>query len=308
MNIVEIISKKTMLSSSNVMSFINTAPYRYKKYYLNKNGGGVREIAQPSRELKIMQRLILEVLVPYLPVHENAFAYIEGKSIKRNALMHHKNEYFLKMDFSDFFNSIKPLDLRNVLINNGLETIPLSLILIDKLFFYKKTKKSGLSLSVGSPGSPLISNAVLYDFDVKVSELCERESITYTRYADDLTFSCREKGKLLEFQKEIVKILRKMKSPKLKINEKKTILASRAVSRRVTGIVINNDGELSLGRDKKRMISSLIHRYTLGQLIKDDIYKLKGYLSYAKHIDINFILSMNKKYGAETISSIAKYS
>ncbi|AXF60441.1 RNA-directed DNA polymerase [Leclercia sp. W6] len=308
MNIIEIISKKTMLSSSNVITFIHTAPYRYKKYYLKKNSGGVREIAQPSRELKIMQKLILELLVPYLPVHENAFAYVEGKSIKRNALMHHKNEYFLKMDFSDFFNSIKPLDLRNTLTDNGFETIPVNLNLIDKLFFYKKTKKSGLSLSVGAPSSPLISNAVLYDFDIKVTELCERQDIIYTRYADDLTFSCNEKGKLIGFQKEIVRILRKMKSPKLKINDKKTIYASRAVSRRVTGIIINNNGDLSLGRHKKRMISSLIHRYTLNQLNNDDILKLKGYISYAKHIDINFVSSMNKKYGAETLNSITKHN
>ncbi|HBQ65657.1 MAG TPA: RNA-directed DNA polymerase [Leclercia adecarboxylata] len=308
MNIIEIISKKTMLSSSNVITFIHTAPYRYKKYYLKKNSGGVREIAQPSRELKIMQKLILELLAPYLPVHENAFAYVEGKSIKRNALMHHKNEYFLKMDFSDFFNSIKPLDLRNTLTDNGFETIPVNLNLIDKLFFYKKTKKSGLSLSVGAPSSPLISNAVLYDFDIKVTELCERQDIIYTRYADDLTFSCNEKGKLIGFQKEIVRILRKMKSPKLKINDKKTIYASRAVSRRVTGIIINNNGDLSLGRHKKRMISSLIHRYTLNQLNNDDILKLKGYISYAKHIDINFVSSMNKKYGAETLNSITKHN
>lgn len=308
MNIIEIISKKTMLSSSNVMVFINTAPYRYKKYYLQKNSGGMREIAQPSRELKVMQKLILDFLVPYLPMHENAFAYIGGKSIKRNALMHHENEYFLKMDFSDFFNSIKPLDLRNVLVDNGFKNNPVDLSLIDKLFFYKKTKKSGLSLSVGAPSSPLISNAVLYDFDVKVSELCERKAITYTRYADDLTFSCSEKGALLGFQKEIVKILRKIKSPKLKINDKKTIYASRAVSRRVTGIIINNNGELSLGRQKKRMISSLIHRYTLGQLNKEDVYKLKGYLSYARHIELNFIFAMNKKYGVEILNSIAKYN
>ncbi|WP_313071193.1 retron St85 family RNA-directed DNA polymerase [Atlantibacter hermannii] len=308
MNIIEIISKKTMLASSNVITFIHTAPYRYKKYYLPKNSGGSREIAQPSRELKIMQRLILELLLPYLPVHENAFAYVEGKSIKRNALMHRNNEYFLKMDFSDFFNSIKPIDLRNVLLKNGYETIPLNLNLIDNLFFYKKTKKSGLSLSVGAPSSPLISNAVLYDFDVRVSELCKQENITYTRYADDLTFSCNEKGKLFVFQKEIAKVLRKIQSPKLKLNDKKTIYASRAVSRRVTGIVINNNGELSLGRHKKRMISSLVHRFTLGKLISDDIHKLKGYLAYAKHIESGFIVSMRDKYGADVIDSILKYN
>jgi len=56
------------------------------------------------------------------------------------------------------------------------------------------------------------------------------------------------------------------------------------------------------------MISSLIHRYTLGQLMVDDIHKLKGYLAYAKHIEGEFISSMNNKYGVEVINSIFKYN
>ncbi|AID92939.1 MULTISPECIES: retron St85 family RNA-directed DNA polymerase [Klebsiella] len=306
MNIIDIISKKTLLPSPNVMVFINTAPYRYKKYYLPKNSGGVREIAQPSRELKVMQRIIIEKIAAFLPIHESAFAYIKGKSIKENAQKHQKNEYFLKLDFSDFFNSIKPSDLRNALIKNGFENDAFNLLLIDKLFFYKKTKKSGLTLSVGAPSSPLISNAVLYEFDVQVTELCNKESITYTRYADDLTFSCNEKGKLIGFQKKIVKILRKIPSPHLRLNDKKTIFTSKSVSRRVTGIVINNDGKLSLGRKNKRKISSLIHHYTLNKLSVEDIYKLKGYLSYAKHIESTFINSMAIKYGVDTINAILK--
>ncbi|MBL3330166.1 RNA-directed DNA polymerase, partial [Klebsiella pneumoniae] len=81
-----------------------------------------------------------------------------------------------------------------------------------------------------------------------------------------LTFSCNEKGKLIGFQKNIIKILRKIPSPHLRLNDKKTIYTSKSVSRRVTGIVINNDGQLSLGRKNKRMISSLIHHYTLNKL------------------------------------------
>lgn len=306
MNIIDIISKKTMLPSSNVITFINTAPYRYKKYYLKKNNGSLREIAQPSRELKIMQKLILNILSEFLPVHENAFAYIEGKSIKLNALKHKENKYFLKMDFSDFFNSIKPIDLRNILIKNGFESSMYNLKLIDNLFFYKKTKKSALSLSVGAPSSPLISNAVLYQFDIELSEICRNENITYTRYADDLTFSSNEKGKLIDFPKVVYLILRKMHSPKIKVNNSKTIYTSKAVSRRVTGITINNQGELSLGRHKKRVICSLIHKFSQGELDNDEIHKLKGYLSYAKHIEINFIKSMEKKYGVELINSIKK--
>jgi retron-type reverse transcriptase len=308
MNVIEIIANKTMLPSSTVMAFIYTAPYRYKKYYLEKKSGGLREIAQPSRELKIMQRLVLDEISRFLPVHENAFAYVEGKSIKQNAAKHKDNAYLLKMDFEDFFNSIKPNDLIAILVKNGFDANDETIITLSKLFFYKKTKRNGLTLSVGAPSSPWISNAVMYIFDVAISELCIKEDITYTRYADDLTFSCKEKGKLIGFDKEVSNILRKIKSPEIKLNLKKTVRASKGVNRRVTGIVINNEGRLSLGRHKKRMISSLIHKYTLKQLGTEDICKLKGYLSYAKYIERSFIISMENKYGVDILNSIKKES
>ncbi|WP_447886364.1 retron St85 family RNA-directed DNA polymerase [Serratia fonticola] len=308
MNLIEIIADKTMLPSSTVMAFIYTAPYRYKKYYLEKKNGGLREIAQPSRELKIMQRLILDEISRFLPIHESAFAYVEGKSIKQNAAKHRDNAYLLKMDFEDFFNSIKPNDLISILVNNGFDANDETIITLSKLFFYKKTKKSGLALSVGAPSSPWISNAVMYIFDVAVSELCSKNNIIYTRYADDLTFSCKEKGRLIGFDKEVSSILRKIKSPGIRLNLKKTVHASKGVNRRVTGIVINNEGRLSLGRHKKRMISSLIHKYTLKQLSPEEIRKLKGYLSYAQHIEHSFIISMGNKYGVDTLNSIKKES
>lgn len=308
MNVIEIIANKTMLPSSTVMAFIYTAPYRYKKYYLEKKSGGLREIAQPSRELKIMQRLVLDEISRFLPVHENAFAYVEGKSIKQNAAKHKDNTYLLKMDFEDFFNSIKPNDLIAILVKNGFDANDETIITLSKLFFYKKTKRNGLTLSVGAPSSPWISNAVMYIFDVAISELCIKEDITYTRYADDLTFSCKEKGKLIGFDKEVSNILRKIKSPEIKLNLKKTVRASKGVNRRVTGIVINNEGRLSLGRHKKRMISSLIHKYTLKQLGTEEVYKLKGYLSYAKYIERSFIISMENKYGVDILNSIKKES
>lgn len=56
------------------------------------------------------------------------------------------------------------------------------------------------------------------------------------------------------------------------------------------------------------MISSLVHSFTLGKLISDDIHKLKGYLAYAKHIESGFIVSMRDKYGADVIDSILKYN
>jgi hypothetical protein len=46
--------------------------------------------------------------------------------------------------------------------------------------------------------------------------------------------------------------------PKLELNEKKTTLATRKYKRQVTGLILTNDGDVSLGHEKKRLLRSMI--------------------------------------------------
>ena len=48
-------------------------------------------------------------------------------------------------------------------------------------------------LPQGAPTSPIISNLICQILDYKIIELCQEYHLTYTRYADDLTFSTNEK-------------------------------------------------------------------------------------------------------------------
>ncbi|HBB4912751.1 TPA: RNA-directed DNA polymerase, partial [Escherichia coli] len=111
MDIIKKIADETLMPVSKVSAFIFTAPYRYKVYPIPKRNGGFREIAQPSRALKFMQRIVIAELEKVLKVHENAYAYVKGRSIKDNVEKHQRNSYILKVDFCDFFNSINPCDL-----------------------------------------------------------------------------------------------------------------------------------------------------------------------------------------------------
>ncbi|EAO4369519.1 RNA-directed DNA polymerase, partial [Salmonella enterica] len=306
MDIIKKIADETLMPVSKVSAFIFTAPYRYKVYPIPKRNGGFREIAQPSRALKFMQRIVIAELEKVLKVHENAYAYVKGRSIKDNVEKHQRNSYILKVDFCDFFNSISPCDLELCLKNNGLDSLLSSKELLNKLFFYKKSKRSALSMSIGAPSSPFLSNAIMYNFDSVISDMCSNKNITYTRYADDLTFSTNEKGILYEFIHEIDKVLEGIDSPKLKLNDKKTIFASKKCNRHITGIVINNEGELSIGRDKKRYLSSLVHKFSLNALNEEEIEHLKGYLAYVNKIEPSFISGMKRKYGVEVVNSIIK--
>ena len=49
------------------------------------------------------------------------------------------------------------------------------------------------SLPQGSPSSPVISNLLAHLLDMRISRIAKKARCSYTRYADDLTFSCSKK-------------------------------------------------------------------------------------------------------------------
>lgn len=70
------------------------------------------------------------------------------------------------------------------------------------------------------------------------------------------------------------------------------------------GVTLTNDGKLSIGRDRKRLISSMIHKSKYNKLSSDAAANLLGLMSYATHIEPEFMDKMTKKYGAEVIQAI----
>ena len=50
----------------------------------------------------------------------------------------------------------------------------------------------GNNLVVGSVASPIISNCVMYEFDIRMSKLLESNKMNYTRYADDIVISSNQ--------------------------------------------------------------------------------------------------------------------
>ena len=52
------------------------------------------------------------------------------------------------------------------------------------------------------------------------------------------------------------------------------------------------------------MISALIHKFSIGQLSKADLYHLQGLLGFSKDIEPEFVLKMKKKYSADVLDQI----
>jgi len=144
----------------------------------------------------------------------------------------------------------------------------------------------------------------MYFFDVAVSEYCQKIDVNYTRYADDLTFSCNINNLLSNIPEFVVTVLREKFNGRISINNQKTFFSSKAHNRHVTGVTITNDEKLSIGRDKKRYIKHLINQYRYNLLDSEAISHLKGMISFASHIEPDFINSLRKKYSSILIDEI----
>jgi RNA-directed DNA polymerase len=293
------------LSEAQVMHLIARSPYSYKIYAIPKKSGGQRIIAQPAKETKYIQHWLIDNVFSRLPIHQCATAYRTGASIKLNAAAHQNSKYLSKFDFKNFFVSIGEVDLINHFIRHlGSDFSVVDLARISRLSCIRSKDTKRLTLSIGAPSSPILSNSIMFGFDEQVHQWCKELNIVYTRYADDLAFSTNTKAVCSEIEPMILKVLKGLGYPTLILNEEKTIHLSKKFQRRITGVVINNQDELSIGRERKRAISALIHRYSLGILPADEVHSLQGMLGFARDIEPQFVFSMRKKYTSKLIGEI----
>ena len=67
---------------------------------------------------------------------------------------------------------------------------------------------------------------------------------------------------------------------------------------------MTNGGLLSLGRDRKRLISAQVHHATLGKLEGTQLAELAGQLAFANVVEPTFLARLTEKYGLEAIDRI----
>lgn len=301
--LLRLLSSETGLAEGDLARVIRTAPRRYKVFHIPKRTGGTREIAQPARELKMLQRILVERVLANLPVHDTARAYRKGLSIRDNAAPHAGGGPILKMDFQDFFPSIRSEDWEAYCNqNNVLNAEDRS---ISSLILFRRNKgEKILKLSIGAPSSPALCNILLFAFDQLVAAEAVRRGIMYTRYADDLTFSGQRIGMLKDMIKVVEKSAREIERPRLTPNATKTTFITAKRRRVVTGVILANDGSLSLGRDRKRLLSAQVHHASLGKLSGVEMAILAGQLAFANVIEATFIAKLRAWYGPEIIDRI----
>lgn len=303
--LLEYLSSNMLLEPQFIEMIARSASKRYKEISINKKDGSKRIIHHPARELKAIQRFIHNDILTKLYVHPSVYSYRQGINLKDHLSVHKAVNFLARLDFKNFFNSIDSADVTNFIDKNSSfidsNWTHDDTILLVKLVCYKG------ALTIGAPTSPSLSNSICHQLDEKIFNYCHEHSIFYSRYADDLYFSTNEPEILFSISKQIIKIIKSIEYPKnLWLNNKKTIHSSKKHLRKITGLVLTPEDNISIGRDKKRFLRSQIFQWET--LSESDRISLKGYLAFASSIEPDLLNRLCIKYGSKKISDIINYS
>jgi len=218
----------------------------YHTFQIPKPGGEKRLIQHPAPALKNVQQTLNRYLqAAYFGV-KPACAYgfiirpadeLRPRNIYFNAMQHHKGEWFLNVDLKDFFHTVTKTQLFDLFRYTFMFPADLAKVLVQLC-------TCGGRLPMGAPTSPALSNFACIFMDYQLETLAQKHGATYTRYADDMTFSFQ--------QTPPTDFLTDVRVPILKagftVNEKKVRLQNRLEHPEITGLVIGRGTKPTLSK------------------------------------------------------------
>lgn len=230
---------------SDVQKIIYPTP-PYKVFLIQKRNGTPRVIQEPRIKLKELQLKVLAFLEenggqPKVCVH----GFTKKRSIVTNARQHcsKQTQHLLNIDLENFFPSISFFRVRGVFQKKPFSCSHSVATVLAHLCTHEN------ELPQGAPTSPMLANLVCRRLDGDLMGLARRHRATYTRYADDITFSfsirdaarlpeniCSYASGALILGQELQNIIT---ANNFQINPTKNRLSNRLHRLEVTGITIN---------------------------------------------------------------------
>ncbi|MBZ0162883.1 MAG: trypsin-like peptidase domain-containing protein [Notoacmeibacter sp.] len=156
----------------------------YHQFEIAKGKDKTRTITAPDERLKYLQRQIAPLLDQLYRVRNPVHGFVDGKSVKTNALTHLRKRFVLNIDLKSFFPSITENRVIGLLEALGIDNCVASIT--ARLCCYNS------HLPQGAPTSPVLSNMICFRLDRELLAFAKGTRCIYTRYADDITFSSHQ--------------------------------------------------------------------------------------------------------------------
>lgn len=262
------------------MYFNQNKIYLTAEFYYTICRVGKRIILAPCEKLKQAQRFFKKAINWVYPLEMNTF---------NAAKIHCGKKYVLKMDIKDFYGSV-PYPFIEQVVKNVCKRIKNA-----DINYYLMITTVNDKLPTGAPTSAHIANACFSPVDKRIKDYANMLGVNYSRYMDDLTFSCDDKYLLNLIEKYVTKTLGNFG---YKLNERKTKYISDNKQQNVLGVIVNNK-DVRLPKKLRRKLRAALHNYSIFKSSgakqidlkyrtwsEQSIAQFKGYLAYAKQVDL----------------------
>jgi hypothetical protein len=222
-------------------------------------GPGHRLLEIPKPRLKRAQRKVLDEILSRVPPHPAAHAFRAGRSVLTNAAPHCGRRVVLRFDLSDFFASVPAGRVKGVFLALGFPPTVARLLAglcttVTPFEMWERFSGGPRAMTradqdtaerlrrphlpQGAPTSPALANLCAFRLDCRLAGLAAKLGATYTRYADDLTFSGGDD--LRRAADRIRRLVMTIAAEEgFQVNARKTRVLPSGRRQTVTGVVVN---------------------------------------------------------------------
>jgi retron-type reverse transcriptase len=233
-------------------------------------------------------------------VSEHAHGFQRGRSIATSAAKHVGRAVILSLDLKDFFPSVTFTRIRGLLIalGYGYRVATTLAVLTTEAERQPTTIKEKTYLVAtgqrycvqGAPTSPGLCNAIALRLDRRLAGLAGKLGYSYTRYADDLSFSGNDFGRLPALKRLATRII---EEEGFRLNEAKTRIMRRGRRQSVVGVTVNDVAGLS--RQERRRLRAMIHQNDEASSNPAVLARIRGKLAFLAMLNPRQAASMRRK-------------
>lgn len=271
----------------------------YKSFEIPKKNGEMRCLNAPLEPLKHVQRILAQKLMViqeknYLKSNEIVHGFTRHRGIITNSKNHRNKRYVLNLDLEDFFDSFHFGRVKGYFQKNRNFMLPEDVAAcIANLACYNG------KLPQGAPSSPVITNLICCILDRRLAAIAKKYRMTYTRYADDLTFSTNSKLFLNDKDKLLSEVYAVIQKSGFTVNQSKTRVSFRDSRQEVTGLVVNQS--IGIKREFYKETRSMLDHLYRGLPVEHNGVEvsqkqIEGRLAFINQIDkYNNVLNNKNK-------------
>ena len=257
---IEDLGDKSFPFLYNVITFYKNAnkDRRYRVFNIPKKRGGFRRISAPKKGLKLFLTYVNDILSAVYKPKNCVMGFVHNKSILDNASVHLHHRYIFNIDIENFFGQIDRARVRAVLMMKKYGFSKEIASTLAGMCSIKVTDGDSVKyvLPQGAPTSPILANMVCERLDKRLMGLAIDLGLSYTRYADDITFSSNHDVYQADgtFMNRLELILN---DEHFTINKSKTRLQKHGSRQEVTGLIVGE--KANVARSYIHDIRCIIH-------------------------------------------------